>query len=280
MIRFATALLLTTSPLAAQEFYGSATLSFGQSQVAGAPVALQGSAGTTLAGRTDLSFGRLAASGLYIQADLGLALTDNGNAAPNTANTSSSLMLRTGRDAERFSYGVFVGALQSDHDNDASDDAMRVLAGVEGSNTISDRWSLMGHLGYLSGSTGSDSVATVTDGIATGLGLRFAATDQLHLSTSIGYLNAKMDAPATVVELWTLEVRVDYDIQTVPGLSLFAAAQYGESHQKEIVGLDDITDTTTIMACVTYHFEAKKRPKTTDLRYLEPFLANTGGILE
>ena len=177
---------------------------------------MQGASGTTLAGRTDLSFGSLAASGLYIQADLGLALTDNGNAAPNTANTSSSLILRTGRDAERFSYGVFVGALQSDHDNDASDDAMRILAGVEGGYTINDRWSLMGHLGYLNGNTGSDSVATVTNGIATGLGLRFAATDQLHLSTSIGYLNAKMDAPATVVELWTLEARVDYDIQAVP----------------------------------------------------------------
>ena len=64
---------------------------------------------------------------------------------------------------------------------------------------------------------GTDSVATATDGIATGVGITFAATDRLSFGTSIGYLNAKMDAPSTVVELWTLEARVDYDIQAVPG---------------------------------------------------------------
>lgn len=279
MLRLTAALLMITSPLAAQEFYGSATLSFGQSDTVGAPVAIQGANGSLINGRADLSFGRLTASGLYIQADLGLSATNNANSAPNTANTSNSLMLRTGRDADRFSYGVFVGALQSDHDNDATDDAMRVLAGIEGSYALTDRWSFSGHLGYLSGTSGTDSIATVTDGIATGLGISFAATDRLSLGTSIGYLNAKMDAPSTVVELWTLELRADYDIQSVPGLSLFAAAQYGESHQKEIVGLDDITDTTTIMAGMTYRFGGK-RPKTANLTYLEPFLANTGGILE
>jgi hypothetical protein len=280
MFRLVAALLLTTSPLAAQELYGSARLSLGQSQTSGAPVALQGANGTLKSGRADLSFGRIATSGLYLQADLGLTLTDNANSAPNTANTSGSLILRTGRDAERFSYGVFVGALQSDHDNDASDDALRLLAGIEGSYALSDRWGFKGHLGYLNGTTGSDSVATVTNGIATGLGITFAATDRLSIGTSIGYLNAKMDAPATVVELWTLEARADYDIKAVPGLSLFAAAQYGESHQKEIVGPDDITDTTTILAGITYRFGGKKHPKTTDFSYIEPFLANTGGILE
>ncbi len=279
MLRLTTALLLVSSPLAAQDFYGSATLSFGQMQTSGAPVALQGATGTLMNARTDLSFGRLGDSGLYIQADLGLAATNNANSAPNTANTSNSLILRTGRDADRFSYGVFVGALQSDHDNDASDDAMRLLAGVEGSYGLNDRWAFSGHLGYLTGTNGTDSVATVTDGIATGLGVAFAATDRLSLGTSIGYLNAKMDSPRTVVELWTLEVRADYDIQSVPGMSLFAAAQYGESHQKEIVGPDDITNTTTIIAGVTYRFGGK-RPKTANLSYLEPFLANTGGILE
>ena len=279
MLRLTTALLLAASPLAAQEFYSSAQLSFGQSQTAGAPVAIQGATGTLLTGRTDLSFGRLAQSGLYIQADLGLAATNNANAAPNTANTSNSLMLRTGRSADRFSYGVFVGALQSDHDNDVSDDAMLLLAGIEGSYMLNHRWSFNGHLGYMTGTSGTDSVATVTNGIATGVGITFAATDRLSFGTSIGYLNAKMDAPSTVVELWTLEARVDYDIQVVPGLSLFAAAQYGEGHQKEIVGPDDITDTTSIMAGITYRFGGK-RPRTADLTYLEPFLANTGGILE
>ena len=279
MLRLTTALLLAASPLAAQEFYSSAQLSFGQSQTAGAPVAIQGATGTLLTGRTDLSFGRLAQSGLYIQADLGLAATNNANAAPNTANTSNSLMLRTGRSADRFSYGVFVGALQSDHDNDVSDDAMLLLAGIEGSYMLNHRWSFNGHLGYMTGTSGTDSVATVTNGIATGVGITFAATDRLSFGTSIGYLNAKMDAPSTVVELWTLEARVDYDIQVVPGLSLFAAAQYGEGHQKEIVGPDDITDTTSIMAGITYRFGGK-RPRTADITYLEPFLANTGGILE
>ena len=279
MLRLTTALLLAASPLAAQEFYSSAQLSFGQSQTAGAPVAIQGATGTLLTGRTDLSFGRLAQSGLYIQADLGLAATNNANAAPNTANTSNSLMLRTGRSADRFSYGVFVGALQSDHDNDVSDDAMLLLAGIEGSYMLNHRWSFNGHLGYMTGTSGTDSVAAVTNGIATGVGITFAATDRLSFGTSIGYLNAKMDAPSTVVELWTLEARVDYDIQVVPGLSLFAAAQYGEGHQKEIVGPDDITDTTSIMAGITYRFGGK-RPRTADLTYLEPFLANTGGILE
>ena len=149
MLRLTTALWLVTSPLAAQEFYSSAQLSFGQSQTAGAPVAIQSATGTLLTGRTDLSFGRLAQSGLYIQADLGLAATNNANAAPNTANTSNSLMLRMGRSADRFSYGVFVGALQSDHDNDVSDDAMRLLAGIEGSYMLNDRWSFNGHLGYI-----------------------------------------------------------------------------------------------------------------------------------
>ena len=83
MLRLTTALLLVTSPLAAQEFYGSAQLSFGQSQTAGASVAIQGATGTLLTGRTYLSFGRLAQSSLYIQADLGLAATNNANAAPN-----------------------------------------------------------------------------------------------------------------------------------------------------------------------------------------------------
>lgn len=279
MLRLTTALLLVTSPLAAQEFYSSAQLSFGQSQTAGAPVAIQSATGTLLTGRTDLSFGRLAHSGLYIQADLGLAATNNANVAPNTANTSNSLMLRMGRSADRFSYGVFVGALQSDHDNDVSDDAMRLLAGIEGSYMLNDRWSFNGHLGYMTGTSGTDSVATATNGIATGVGITFAATDRLSFGTSIGYLNANMDAPSTVVELWTLEARVDYDIQVMPGLSLFAAAQYGESHQKEIVGPDDITDTTSIMAGITYRFGGK-RPRTADLTYMEPFLANTGGILE
>lgn len=279
MLRLTAALLLTTSPLAAQDFYGSATLSFGQSQTVGAPVTIQGANGSLMQGRTDLSFGRLTENGLYIQADLGLAATNNSNSAPNTANTSNSLILRTGRDADRFSYGVFVGALQSDHDNDASDDAMRLLAGLEGSYSLNQRWAFNGHLGYLTGTSGTDSVATVTDGIATGVGISFAASDRLNLGTSIGYLNAKMDAPSTVVELWTLEVRADYDIKSVPGLSLFAAAQYGESHQKEIVGPDDITDTTTIMAGITYRFGGK-RPKTANLSYLEPYLSNTGGILE
>jgi len=279
MLRLTTAIFLTASPLAAQEFYGNATLSFGQHQTTGAPVALQGADGSLTNGRVDLTFGRLANSGLYLQADLGLAASSNANAAPNTANSSSSLMLRTGRQADRFSYGVFVGALQSDHDNDASDDAMRVLAGVEGSYALNDRWRIDAHLGYLSGTSGTDSIATASNGIATGLGISFAASDRLSIGTSIGYLNAKMDAPATVVELWTLEARVDYDIQAIPGLSLFAAAQYGESHQKEIVGPDDITNTTTLMAGVTYRFGGN-RPKTAKLTYLEPFLANTGGILE
>lgn len=60
MLRLTTALLHITSPLTAQELYGSAQLSFGQSQTAGARVAIQGATGTLLTGRTDLSFGRLA----------------------------------------------------------------------------------------------------------------------------------------------------------------------------------------------------------------------------
>ncbi|MGB7318678.1 MAG: hypothetical protein WBC85_11995, partial [Planktotalea sp.] len=268
MLRFTAVLLLTTSPLAAQEFYGSTSLTFGQSDTVGAPVGIQGADGTLGATRVDLSFGRISSNGLYLQADLGLAATNNANTAPNTANSSSSLILRAGRDVDRFSYGAFVGALQSDHDNDASDDAMRLLAGIEGAWALNDRWAFDGHLGYLTGNSGSDSVATVTEGVFTGIGVRFAANERLNLGTSIGYLNASMDAPSTVVELWTLELRADYDIRSVPGLSLFAAAQYGESHQKEITGPDDITDTTTIMAGITYHFGAK-RPKTANLTYLE-----------
>ncbi|MEP5155103.1 hypothetical protein [Planktotalea sp.] len=279
MLRATAALLLCASPLAAQDFYGQATLSFGQSDTVGTPVGLQGADGTLGTGRAELSFGRLSDNGLYLQADLGLTATDNGNAAPNTANTSNSLVLRAGRAADRFSYGAFVGALQSDHDNDATDDAMRLLAGVEGAWALNERWSFNAHLGYLTGDSGSDSVATVTDGVFTGVGITLAANDALSFGTSIGYLNAQMDAPSTVVELWTLELRVDYDIASVPGLSVFAAAQYGESHQKEIVGLDDITDTTTIMAGITYRF-GRKGPKTTNLGYLEPYLSNTGGILE
>ena len=150
---------------------------------------------------------------------------------------------------------------------------------IEGSYSLYNSWSFNGHLGYITGTSRTDSVATATDGIATGVGITFVATDRLSFGTSIGYLNAKMDAPSTVVELWTLEARVDYDIQAVPGLSLFAAAQYCESHQKEIVGPDDITDTTSIMAGITYRFGGK-RLRTANLTYLEPFLANTGGILE
>ena len=279
MLRLIAVLLLTASPLAAQEFYGSASLTFGQRDTVGAPVAIQGADGSLTTGRTDLSFGRLSASGFYMQADLGLGKSNNAERAPNTANTSSSLILRTGRDAGRFSYGAFVGAVQSDHDNDATDDALRLLAGIEGAWALNARWRFDGHLGYMAGDSGSDSIATVTDGVFTGLGVSFAATDRLNLGTSIGYLNAKMDAPSTVVELWTLELRADYQIASVPGLSLFAAAQYGESHQKEIVGPDDITDTTTIMAGITYNFGGK-RPKTSNLTYLAPNLSNTGGILE
>lgn len=279
MLRFTAALLLTTSPLVAQEIYGSATLSLGQSQTAGAPVALQGANGTLMTGRTNLSFGRLSDTGLYLQADLGLSATNNNNAAPNTANTSTNVTLRAGRQTERFSYGAFVGALQSDHDNDATDDALRLLAGVEGAYSLNDRWDFNAHLGYLAGDSGSDSTETVTNGIFTGVGIQYAATDRLSLGTSIGYLNAKMDAPLNVVELWTLELRADYDIAALPGMSLFAAAQYGESHQKEVIGADDITDTTTLMVGLTYRF-GKKAPKTTNLTYLSPYLSNTGGILE
>lgn len=279
MFRYAAAFLFIASPLAAQDFYGQATLSFGQSDTAGAPVGLQGADGTLGFGRVDLSFGRLSANGLYLQADIGLTATDNAGSAPNTSNTSNSVILRAGRVAERFSYGAFLGGLQSDHDSDATDDAIRVLVGAEGAWSLNERWSFNGHLGYLTGDSGSDSVATVTDGIFTGLGVTFAASDALSFGTSIGYLNAQMDAPSTVVELWTLELRADYQIASVPGLSVFAAAQYGESHQKEFVGLDDITDTTTIMAGVTYRFGGK-RPKTANLGYLEPYLGNTGGILE
>lgn len=277
MLRITALLMLSASPVMAQEFYGSASLGLGQSQTSGAPVALQGADGTLTTGHVDLSFGTLAQNGLYVQADLGLGLTDNGESAPNTANRSSSLILRAGRAAERFSYGAFLGALTSDHDNDATDDAMRLLAGIEGSMDINARWALDGHLGYLSGDSGSDTVATVTDGIFTGLGVTFAASERLSLGTSIGYLNAKMDAPSTVVELWTLELRADYEI--APNLSIFAAAQYGESHQKEIVGLDDITDTTSVTLGLTYRFGGK-RPRTSALTYLEPYLSNTGGILE
>lgn len=279
MLRLAALLLLTTSPLAAQDFYGSASLTFGQRDTVGTPVGIQGANGSLMTGRADLTFGRLASNGLYLQADLGLGATNNGNSAPNTANTSNSLILRAGRDTGRFSYGAFLGALQSDHDNDATDDAMRMLAGIEGAWALNNRWAFDGHLGYLNGDNGSDSVATVTDGVFTGLGVTFAANERLSLGSSIGYLNAKMDAPNTVVELWTLELRADYQIKSVPGLSVFAAAQYGESHQKEIVGLDDITDTTSIMAGITYNFGAK-RPKTSNLSYLSPYLSNTGGILE
>ena len=279
MLRTATALLLTATPLMAQDVYGSATLSFGQGDTVGAPVGIQGADGTLANTRADLSFGRLAANGLYLQADLGLGVSDNANSAPNTANTSNSLILRAGRAADRFSYGAFLGALHSDHDNDATDDAMRVLAGIEGSWSLNERWDFNGHLGYLTGDSGSDSAATVTDGIFTGVSATYAATSRLNIGTSIGYLNAKMDAPQNVVELWTLELRADYQIAAVPGLSLFAAAQYGESHQKEVIGPDDITNTTSIMAGITYRFGAN-RPKTTNLTYLEPFLANTGGILE
>lgn len=279
MLRLTAALLLSTTPALAQDFYASARLSFGQSDTVGAPVAIQGADGTLANARADLSFGRLGANGLYLQADLGLAASDNANAAPNTANTSNSVILRAGRVADRFSYGAFLGALYSDHDNDATDDARRMLAGIEAAWSLNQRWEFNGHLGYLAGDSGSDSTASVTDGIFTGLGATFAATDRLDIGTSIGYLNAKMDAPQNVVELWTLELRADYRIAAVPGLSLFAAAQYGESHQKEVIGPDDITDTTTIMAGLTYRFGAN-RPKTTNLTYLEPFLSNTGGILE
>lgn len=154
-----------------------------------------------MTGRTNLSFGRLSDTGLYLQADLGLSATNNNNAAPNTANTSTNVTLRAGRQTERFSYGAFVGALQSDHDNDATDDALRLLAGVEGAYSLNDRWDFNAHLGYLAGDSGSDSTETVTNGIFTGVGIQYAATDRLSLGTSIGYLNAKMDAPLNVVEL-------------------------------------------------------------------------------
>jgi maltoporin len=279
MLRLTAALLLATNPLAAQDFYGNATLSLGQSQTVGAPIAIQGANGTLMTGRTDLTFGRLAANGLYVQADLGLSVTNNNNSAPNTANSSTSLTLRAGRDANYFGYGAFLGAIQSDHDNDATDDALRMLAGIEGAYSLNDRWDFNAHVGYLAGDSGTDSAATVTNGIFTGVGIQYAATDRLSLGTSIDYLNAKMDAPQNVVELWTLELRADYDIAAVPGMSLFAAAQYGESHQKEVIGPDDITDTTTLMVGLTYSF-GKKAPKTTDLTYLAPYLSNTGGILE
>ncbi|MGH1577036.1 hypothetical protein [Planktotalea sp.] len=279
MFRIATALLLTASPLAAEGYYGSATLTFGQSETVGAPVALQGADGSLMTSRADLSFGHLAANGLYLQADIGFSTTDNGNSAPNTANRSNSLILRAGRDTARFSYGGFVGAVTSDHDNDATDDAMRMLGGIEGAWSLNERWVVNGHFGYMTGDRGSDSAATVTDGVFTGLGATFAVNDRLSLGTSLGYLNAKMDAPSTPVELWTLELRADYDIAALPGVSLFAAVQYGESHQKESIGPDDITDNTSIVLGITSRFGGK-RAKTTSLTYLEPYLGNTGGILE
>jgi len=75
---------------------------------------------------------------------------------------------------------------------------------IEGSYSLYNSWSFNGHLGYITGTSRTDSVATATDGIATGVGITFVATDRLSFGTSIGYLNAKMDAPSTVVELWTL----------------------------------------------------------------------------
>ncbi|MEM9581286.1 MAG: hypothetical protein AAF891_11415 [Pseudomonadota bacterium] len=199
MMRAIVLLMLTTSPLAAQEFYGSAELGFGQTQMAGAPVALRGADGNLNFGRGTLSFGSLSGNGFYLQGDLGFGLTDNGNTAPNTYNNSQSLILHAGRDAGRFSYGVFAGAVASDHDNDATDSATRMLAGLEGGLDFGSRWSASGHIGYLTGTSGTDSAATVTDGVFAGLGLDFAATDRLRLGTSIGYINGKMAAPNTVV---------------------------------------------------------------------------------
>lgn len=273
-------LMLTASPLVAQEFYGQAELSFGQSQMSGAPVALQGADGSLGLGRADLSFGALWDSGLYLQGDLGLAVTGNNNSSPNTYNNSRSLVVHIGRDTGTFSYGAFAGSFGSDHDNDASDDAQRFLVGLEGSSTLWNRWAINGHLGYLGGTSGTDSVATVTDGMIAGAGLSLAVSERFDLSTSLGYVNGKMDSPASVVEAWQFELRADYDIRRVPGLSVFGAVQYGEYHQKEITTADDITDVTSVMAGVTYRFGKASRPRTANLSYVEPFLANTGGVLE
>ena len=48
MLRLAAALTLCAAPLAAQDFYGHATLSFGQSDTVGTPVGLQGADGTSV----------------------------------------------------------------------------------------------------------------------------------------------------------------------------------------------------------------------------------------
>jgi len=278
-MRYVLIAIALASPASAQQFFGAAELSYGASQMAGAPVALQGADGSLGVGRGDLSFGALWDSGAYVQLDLGGAVSDNSGLAPNTYNSSTSFVLHAGRSAERFDYGLFAGMVQSDHDNDATAQAARVLVGLEGGMDFGARWSLDGHLGYLTGTSGSDSAATVTDGLFAGVGVSFVATDRLRLGTSIGYINGQMASPSTVVEAWRLQVRADYDIAAVPGMSLFAAAQYGEYHQKENVRADDITDITSVMAGVTYRFGAK-RPKTARLTYLEPFLANTGGVLE
>lgn len=278
-MRYLALMAVMASPAAAQEFYGTAELGFGTSDMAGAPVAIQGTDGSLGVGRGDLSFGALWQSGAYVQLDLGGGFTDNAEAAPNTYNASSSLVVHAGRDAGRMGYGLFAGAVQSDHDNDATDSANRMFAGLEGGMDFGSRWSADGHLGYLTGTGGTDSIATVTDGVFAGLGVGFAASDRLTIGTSIGYIAGRMDAPATVIEAWRLQVRADYDIAAVPGMSLFAAAQYGEYHQKEIVGPDDITNITSLMAGVSYRFGGA-RPRTANVSYLEPFLANSGGVLE
>ena len=279
-MRSVLAIALMASPAAAQEFYGSAELSYSSSVMAGAPVALQGTDGSLGIARGDLTLGTVFGNGAYLQLDLGGAATDNAQRAPNTYNASSAVMLHMGRAAGRGSYGLFAGAVQSDHDIGVRDDALRTVAGLEGGLDFGARWSLDGHLGYLTGSIGSDSVDTVTDGVIAGLGLSFAATDRLNIGTSIGYIAGQMDAPSTIVEAWRLQVRGDYEIAAVPGMSLFGAVQYGEYHQKENVGPDDITDITSVVLGVTYRFGGKPRARAAKLDYLGAFMANTGGVLE
>ncbi len=275
-------LLLTAAPVSAEQIYGSAELQFGQSQMAGAPVALQGADGSLMETHGAVRLGTQFGNGFYAQGDLSFGLTDNANAAPNTYNSSNSVVFHVGRSGADGSVGGFAGVVSSDHDNDVTDDALRSILGAEGARRLGAGLSLQGHLGYLTGSSGTDTVATVSNGVFAGVGLGYALSDRFDVTASLGYINGQMDAPSTVVEAWRFQVRADRDIAAVDGLSAFAAIQYGEYHQKEIVGADDITDITSVVVGMTYRFggQASTAPKTARLDYLEAFLANTGGVLE
>lgn len=231
-------------------------------------------------GHINGSLGYISDSGFYGQVDL--RFTQNSRPfADNHYEEGRFAALRLGKAFNDFSVGAFAGVVETDADNDTTNEVNRALVGVEGAYAFRNGLGVYAQIGRIGGAKGNHGI-NGSEGLFDAnfhiLGLTYSLDENVGLRGYVGQASGRMDADGDAADIDTFGIEATLNLGN--GLSTFFAVEQNKYFQNEVGGKEIKQDSVAIGLSYDFNKQSRTRTHLQPLPNIENWLGITGGPLE